>query len=83
MIGAVGLDENVSVFQVAAADATDDLGEESECAFFGGEIGEREAGIGGDDGDGGEVGKVEAAGDGLGADEDLDVAGFDVVSEGV
>ena len=79
----VGLDYDGGAVEVAAADTADDLGEEFEGFFFGGEVGEREAGVGLDDGDGGEVGKVEAAGNGLGADEDLDVAGFDVVIESV
>ena len=82
-VGLVGLDEDGGGVEVAAADATDDLSEEFESFFFGGEVGEGKAGVGLDDADGGEVGEVEAAGDGLGADEDLDVAVFDFVVEGV
>ena len=74
----IGLDDDAGGVKVAAADAADDLGEEFEGAFFGGEIGEGEAGVGLDDADGGELREVEAAGEGLGADEDLVSAGFDV-----
>ncbi len=66
---------------MAATNASDDLGEELESAFFGGEIREGEAGVGLNDSDGSEVGKVEPAGEGLGADEDVDGAGLDIVVE--
>lgn len=82
-VGLVGLDDDRGGVEMAAANATDDLGEELESSFFCSEIGEGEAGVGLDDADGGKVGKVEAARDGLGADEDLDVAGFNFVIEGV
>jgi len=82
VIGLIGLDNNRGGVEVAATDATDDLGEKLESAFFGGEIRESEAGIGLDDADGGEMGEIETAGEGLGADEDIDDAGFNVVVEG-
>lgn len=47
--GAVGmesLDDNRGMVEVAAADATDDLGEELKGAFGSGVIGEREASVG-------------------------------------
>ena len=78
VVGLVGLDNDAGGVKVAATDAADDLGEEFEGAFFGGEIGEGEAGVGLDDADGGELREVEAAGEGLGADEDLVGTGFDV-----
>ena len=78
VVGLVGLDDDAGGVKVAATDAADDLGEEFEGAFFGGEIGEGEAGVGLDDADGGELREVEAAGEGLGADEDLVGTGFDV-----
>lgn len=52
-------------------------------AFFGGKIGEGKATVGLNDADGGEVGKVEAFGDGLGADDNIEVAGFNFAVEGV
>ena len=82
-VGLVGLNNDGGGVEVTAANATDDLGKEGEGFFFGGEVGEGEASVGLDDADRGEVGKVKAARDGLSADEDLDVAGFDVVPEGV
>ena len=78
MIGLVGLDDDAGGVKVAATDAADDLGEKFEGAFFGGEIGEGEAGVGLDNADGGELWEVETAGEGLGADEDLVDTGFDV-----
>ncbi len=68
---------------MSAADAPDDLGEEFEGFFFGGEVGEGKTGVGLDDADGGEVGEVETAGDGLSADEDFYVAIFYLVVKGV
>ncbi len=81
MFGLESLDDDASDVEMSAPDAADDLSEEFEGAFFGGEIGEGEAGIGLDNADGSEVGEVEAASESLGADEDLDFAGFDVVIE--
>ena len=66
---------------MAAANAPNDLGEEFEGAFFGGKIREGKTGVGLNDPDGGEVGKVKPAGEGLGADENVDGAGFDIVVE--
>ena len=54
-----------------------------ESFFFGGVIREREAGIGLDDANRGEKGKIEAASDGLGADNDVDFASFYFVIERV
>lgn len=82
VIGLIGLDNNRGGVEVAATDATDDLGEKLKSALLGGEIRESEAGIGLDDANGGEMGKIETAGEGLGADEDIDGAGFNVVVEG-
>lgn len=67
---------------MAAADATDDLSEEFERALFGGEIGEGEAGVGLNDANGGEMGQIEPASKGLGANEDVNIAGFDIIIEG-
>ncbi len=81
VVGLVRLNEDVGDIEMATTDATDNLGEEFESAFFGGEVGQGEARIGLDDADGGEVGKVEAAGEGLGADEDVNIAVFHGVVE--
>lgn len=82
-VGLVGLDDDRGGIEVAATDTADDLGEELEGFFFGGEVGKGEAGVGLDDGYRGEMGKVETTRNGLGADEDLDGAGFDFVVEGI
>lgn len=81
MIRLISLDDNRGGVEVPATDATNDLGKELKSAFFGGKIRESEASIGLDDADGGEVGKIEPASEGLGADEDVDGTGFDVVIE--
>ena len=78
----VGLDDNRGGVEVTTTDATDDLGEELKSALLGGKIREGEAGIGLDNADSGEMGKIETAGEGLGADEDVDGAGFDIVVQG-
>lgn len=82
MIRLIGLDDNRGGVEVAAADATDDLSEELERALFGGEIGEGEAGIGLNDADGGEMRQIEPASKGLGADEDVNIADFNIIIEG-
>ena len=82
VVGLVGLDDNRVGVEVTTTDATDDLGEELKSALLGGKIREGEAGIGLDNADGGEMGKIEAAGEGLGADEDVDGASFDIVVQG-
>ncbi len=81
MVGLVGLDNGGGRIEVAAADTTEDLGEELESALGSGKIGERKPGVGLDDADGSEMRQIEAASEGLGADEDVDVAVFDVVIE--
>ena len=72
MVGLVGLEKNVSGVEMAAADATDDLSDEVKGALFGGEIGKGKIGIGLDDADSGETGKIETFCDGLSADDDVD-----------
>ena len=61
---------------MAATDATDDLSQKFKGFFFGGEIGEGEAGVGLDDADRGEEREVEATGDGLSSDDNVEVAVF-------
>lgn len=82
VIGLIGLDNNRGGVEVAATDATDDLGEKFKSALLGGKVRKGEAGIGLDNADGGEMGEIETTGEGLGADEDIDGAGFNVVVEG-
>lgn len=81
VVGLVGLDDNRSGVEMTATDAADDLSKKLEGALFGGEVGESEAGVGLDDADGGEVGKIQAAGEGLGADQDVDGTGLNIIVE--
>lgn len=78
MIRLEGLNDNFGAIEMTATDATDNLGEKLKSAFFGGKIRERKPTIGLNDADGGKVGEIEAAGEGLSANEDVDFAGFDV-----
>lgn len=78
VVGLKGLNDDIGIL-VTAVGAADDLGEELESAFFGGEIWEGKAGVGLDDAKGGEPRKVEAFGDHLSADNDVEVAVFDFV----
>ncbi len=82
VVGLVSLDENLGFVEVTATDTTDDLSKELESALLRGEIWQGETGIGLDDTDGGEVREIEPAGESLGADEDVDIAGFDGIVEG-
>ena len=64
---------------MATTDATDDLSEKMKSAFGSGKIGQGKTGVGLHDGDGSEIGKIKTLSDGLGADEDVDIAIFDNV----
>ncbi len=77
MVGLESLNNDFGVVEVSATDASDDLIEKFVSALFGGKIRQSEPRIGLDDADGGEEGKIEAAGEGLGADEEVELAGFD------
>ncbi len=77
VVGLVGLDDNAGSVEMTPADAADDLGEEFETTFFGGEIGQGESRVGLNHADGGKMRQVEPAGESLGADEDIDFTGFD------
>lgn len=76
-VGGVGLDEDFT-FDFAASGASGDLGEELEGAFGGAEVGEVEGEVGIENADEGDVGEVEAFGDHLGADEEVDFLGAEV-----
>ena len=52
----VSLDEGIGLFDVAAANAAEDLGKEVKSAFLGRVIWQGKAGIGLDDANGGEIG---------------------------
>lgn len=65
------------------ANPTDNLSEKFESFFFGREVWEREASVSLDDADGGEMREVESAGDGLSANQDVDLASLDVVVKSV
>lgn len=79
-VGGEGLDDDFA-FEFAATGAAGDLGEELEDAFAGTEVGDVEADVGVKDADQGDVGKVEAFGDHLGADEDVDLLGLEGIEE--
>ena len=81
--GLVGLDKNGGGVEMPATDASDDLRDEFEGFFLGGEVGEGKTGVGLNDTDGSEVGKIETAGDGLSADDDSNVAVFNFVIESI
>ena len=82
MVGLKSLNKNIGSVEMTTTDAADNLGDELEGFFFGGVIGEGKTGVGLNDAYGGELGKIEAFGDGLGADDDINLARFDVVIEG-
>lgn len=76
-VGDEGLDEDFA-FHLAPACASGDLGEEGEGAFASTEVGGVEGEVGIEDADEGDVGEVEAFGNHLGAEEDVDFAGLEV-----
>ncbi len=78
VVGLISLDDDMGCVEVTSADAPDDLGEELERAFFGCKIGQGESGVGLNNANGGEMGQVEASSQSLGADEEINVPGFDV-----
>ncbi len=61
VIRLIGLEDDAGASEVAAPDATDDLGEELKSALFGREIGQGQPCVGLDNANGREVGKIEAA----------------------
>lgn len=77
----IGLDDDFGMVEVAATDATDDLSNELKSALFGGKVGEGEPGVSLDDADRGEIGKIKAAGEGLGADEEVDFTAANLIIE--
>lgn len=81
--GLIGLNKDRGGVEMAAADATDDLSEKLKSFFFSAEIRKRKTGVGLDDANGGEMRKVETARNGLGADDNFNVAVFDFVIESV
>lgn len=76
MIGLVGLDDDAGSIKVSTADAANDLSKELKTAFFGGEVGQGESGIGLYDANGGKMRQVESASESLGANEDVNLARF-------
>lgn len=77
------MDENVGIFDVATANATDNLGDELENAFLRRIIWQGKARVSLNDADSGEVFEIETLGNGLGADDDVDVTVSDFVVEGI
>ena len=74
-LGREGLHDNLAG-HFTAARASGDLGEELEGAFASAEIGNVEGEVGVEDADKGDVGEMEALGDHLGADEQIDLLSF-------
>jgi len=74
LVGQEGLDDDAAGF-FGAAGTAGDLADELEGAFVGAEVGQGQGGVGADDADEGDVGKVQALGEDLGAGEDVDAAG--------
>ena len=72
-----GLNEDFA-FHLASACSPSDLGEEGEGAFAGAEVGGVEGEVSIEHADEGDVGKVEAFGYHLSAEEDVYFAGFEV-----
>ena len=84
-MGGEGLDDDFA-FEFTASGTSGDLGDELEGALAGAEIGDVEAEVGVEDSDEGDVGEMQALGDHLGADKDVDFLGFEFpedVFEGV
>ena len=75
-----GLDEDFAL-DVAAAGAAGDLGEQLEGAFAGAEVRDDAGQVGVDDPDQRDVRKMQALGDHLRADEDVDLAGAEVAQD--
>ena len=75
------LNENRGGVEMTAADAADNLSKELISSFFGGIIRERKPSVGLNDANSGEIFEVEAFGEGLGADQDINFAGTDLIIE--
>lgn len=82
MIGRVGLDEDPAR-AVAAAGAAGDLAQDLKGTFGGGEVWELEHGIGANDADGVNGREVEAFGDHLRANDDIDSAVTQALVDGL
>lgn len=54
-VGLVGLNDGIGGLEMATTDAAEDLSEKMEGFLLGGIVGEREARVGLDDADGGEI----------------------------
>lgn len=83
MVGLKSLDKNIGSVEVTTTNAADNLGKKLESTFFGGVVRERKAGISLNDTDSGKIWQIEAFGNGLGADNNINVAGLNLVVEGV
>lgn len=77
VFGLISLDKDMGVGVMTTADSPDDLSEKMEGAFGGGEVGEMKATVGLDDADSDEMREVQAFGESLSADEEVNFAGFD------
>ena len=81
VFGLKSLDDYFGMIKMTTTDAANDLREKFKGAFFGGKIGKRKTGIGLNDADASEEGKIEPAGEGLGANEEVNFTSFDFLIE--
>lgn len=79
-VGSEGLDDDFAL-EFAAPGAPGDLGDELKGALAGAEVRDVEAEVCVKDSHQGDVGKMEAFGDHLGADEDVDFLGFEFAED--
>lgn len=81
MVGLESLDDGFGGFEMTTTDTTDNLSDELKSAFFGGKIRESEPRIGLNDADGGKLGQVKTFRNGLSANNNIKIAGFDLMIE--
>ena len=81
MIGLEGLDNGFGGFEMATTDTTDNLSDELKSAFFSGKIRESEPRISLNDADGGKLGQIKAFRNGLSANNNIKIAGFNLMIE--
>ena len=83
MVGLKSLNIDISSIEMATADTADNLSEEVKSAFLGGEIGKRKTSIGLDNANSSKQGEIKAFSNGLSADDNVEIAIFDVIKLGV
>lgn len=81
MVGLEGLDNGFGGFEMTTTDTTDNLSDELKSAFFGGKIRESEPRISLNDADGGKLGQIKTFRNGLSANNNIKIAGFNLMIE--